>query len=156
MDAMGTKPRFLLPNNALGTCETLDRLPPATRALVHEFGYSVVRAFDMAGVRDPKTIRVLIYAVWLGARELGNSVPHGDSPRFVKTLNSMWHQFRNAEAMLSFLRTTSMVVVSREPTPAMVEASITETGKHGILSKEQKHRVRLRAAIKAAEKHDGR
>lgn len=140
----------LLPNDGRASCDVVDCLPASTRALVHEFGYSTVRAFDMAGIRDPRVVRRLVHAVWLGAREPGNS-PAGMPVRpFIKSLDAAWPHLRNAQAMIEFMRTLSIVPAPLEPSPAMVEASMAEMGKHAIVSKEMKHRLRLRAAIRAA------
>ena len=149
---MGAK--NLLPPNTEVSCDVVDALPASTRALVHEFGYSVVRAFDMAGVRDPRVIRRLIHAVWLGAREPGNKPANGGTRlRYVRSLNAAWPQLQNAEAMIRFLRTLAFVPMPIEPSPEMIQASMDEMGNHGIVSKEMKHRLRLRAAIRLMDRN---
>ena len=59
-------------HGAVAECESVDKLPPQLRALVHEFGFSVVKAFLDAGVTKPSSIRHLVHIAWLGAREPGN------------------------------------------------------------------------------------
>lgn len=56
-------------------CEGTDRLPRDLRALVHDYGYSVVNQFVSHGIRDASAIRHLIRAVHQGAREPGNKRP---------------------------------------------------------------------------------
>lgn len=41
----------------------IDQLPPEIRALVHEYGYNVVRAFLDCGVTQPNRIRHLVETV---------------------------------------------------------------------------------------------
>jgi hypothetical protein len=56
-----------------------------------------------------------------------------------------------------------MVIVPKEPTPAMVEASMRAIQGMGLMNKPRKHLLRLRAAIKAGrtnfgqkrKRHDG-
>lgn len=43
--------------------DAVDGLPVELRSLVHEYGYSVVRAFMDIGVRKPKHIRHLVETV---------------------------------------------------------------------------------------------
>lgn len=84
------------------TCDSVDAMSPENRALVHEFGYSVVRAFHDAGVTNPAKIRRLVHVVWMGAREPGNR-PAAAAPQIVRALNSVWPHLRNAEALVGFL-----------------------------------------------------
>jgi hypothetical protein len=132
------------------TCESVDDLPPAYRALVHEFGYSVVRAFHDSGVREPEKIRHLIRSVWLGAREPGNvqgkSIYSQPTHRTMDMLLSQG-RITGMAGLISNLRSQSAVIVSVTPTDAMVRASIEATGRMGLVSKAEKHRGRLLAAI---------
>lgn len=139
----------LLDHNATGTCSAIDGVSTDARALVHEFGYSVVRAFDEAGIRNPKIIRNLIYAVWIGAREPGNK-PAAASPQVFRALNAAWPHLQNAEGMHGFLcGVLKYTVAPILPSRAMINASMAEMGRHAVVSKEQKHRLRLQAALRA-------
>jgi len=50
----------------------IDAQPPEIRALVHEFNWTVVKAFLDCGVTKPKHIRHLINRVLDGASAYGN------------------------------------------------------------------------------------
>ncbi|WP_424137966.1 hypothetical protein [Roseomonas chloroacetimidivorans] len=137
---------------ALHDIELVDRLPAEWRCLVHEFGYSVVRAFYQAGIQKPATVRHLIRTVWLGSREPGNVQPnyfYGQKTH--RTLDMLLAEGRisNVQALFSTLEMHGQAIVHRNPTDAMVQASIAATGKMGLVDKQTKHRERLRAAIAA-------
>jgi hypothetical protein len=51
--------------------DRIDRMPPELRALVHEYGLTVVDAFTSCGVTKPKQIRHLIEVVRGGSYEIG-------------------------------------------------------------------------------------
>ena len=134
------------------TCEAVDGLPPAVRALVHEFGFSSVAQCYMAGVRSPKMIRHLIYAIWRGSSEPGNHAAR--SINGVPTLRVLEDQLaagriNSVRALVQFLDHHSYTIVPTSPTKEMIEASIAETGKLGLVSKTEKHTARLTAALRA-------
>lgn len=142
---------MLIPAGTTASCEAVDDLPPKVRALIHEFGFAVVQAFVNAGIHNPKVIRRLIYAVWLGPRELANVPSHHRN--HIPTLATLdlaltTGRIPNAAALVQYLRGISTTIVPWEPSGGMVRASIEETGRLGLVSKEEKHRARLRAAIR--------
>lgn len=148
-------PRYqgMMPDQLPNRPETVDQLSPAVRHLVHEFGYSMVREFDMAGITDPKLVRRLIHAVWRGSREPGNKPSGMPLPGFIKELDAAWPRIPNGSAMVGFLHSMQVTVCSLTPSAAMVQASIAEVSRHGVISKEEKHRYRLEAALRAQSDH---
>jgi hypothetical protein len=140
--------------SARATCETVDALPPAVRPLVHEFGFAVVMAFNNAGILDPKVVRRLVHAVWLGPREPGQIPARRlQHQRTYSTLDAMLSpgHVRSTTTLLPLLDTCNLVLAPASgPTVKMVEASVAAVRSYGILSKEKKHRVRLEAALHAA------
>jgi hypothetical protein len=108
--------------------DRIDAMPADIRALIHEYGLTVVQAFVDQGVTKATGIRHLIQQVARGSVEPGTSAG-----------SKGWVQSNR-----------NMVVVPLEPTPAMIEASMaTVSGHDVVVDKYEKHRLRLRAAIKA-------
>ena len=138
------------------TLDKTDALPKALRDCVHEFGYSVVHTFVQCGVTHPNTIRHLIHTVYKGAREPGNKRPAAKGHhRALDALDDylLLHEGTiTGRSLIGLLREASCVVLPREPTPAMVGASIAALSTHGIVTYEQKHLIRLRAAIREGER----
>lgn len=106
----------------------IDALPPAIRELIHEEGLSIVQSFLDVGVKKPEHIRHLIMRVRSGSVDIGTG-----AGGFGWTQNGR-----------------QMVVVPLEPTPAMINASMETVSAHDVeCTKFEKHKRRLRAAIKA-------
>lgn len=102
----------------------IDALPKGVRELIHEFGYTVVNAFLDQKVTNPASIKHLILQVQRGSLDTGN----GKSSQNGRV----------------------MVAIPSEPTPEMIFASMaTVSGNDVIVDKYEKHKLRLRAAIKA-------
>lgn len=134
------------------TCETVDGLPPEVRGLVHEFGFSVVFAFAMAGVSNPATIRTLIYAVWRGSAEPGNQPVRsiqGHPTLRMLDLQLQAGRITSSVALARFLLAHSYTITPTTATREMVDASIAETGKLGLVDKRTKHHARLTAALRS-------
>lgn len=145
---------FTLPRRALRALEVADNLSPGLRACVHEFGSAIVQAFLLAGIKDPKRIRILVHECWEGARQPAqrNRVGRLRSP-VIDNLDWILVQAKaeiTAERLLRVLWQHSMVIVPREPSTVMVDASMNALKEMGLVSKSQKHLIRLRAAIKAS------
>jgi len=105
----------------------IDALPKDIRELIHEFGLTVVQAFLDQKVTKAYAIRHLIEQVQRGSNEPGTGV-----------------------GGVGMVSGRAMCVVPIEPTPAMIAASMATVANHDMaVSKEEKHRLRLRAAIKA-------
>jgi hypothetical protein len=137
-------------------CAVVDRLPKDLRALVHDYGYSVVVQFYDAGIQKPGQIRHLIAVARLGAREPGNQRPAKISPG-VRAINALDIALTEAGAGLHarpvarHLRDLGYVIVPRTgPTREMVDASMaTVSAGNLMVSKPEKHQRRLQAAINA-------
>ncbi len=105
----------------------IDALPKDIRELIHEHGLSVVQAFLDHGLTKAKAIRHIITQVRTGSIEASPGNGNG------------WQQAGR-----------TMCVVPLEPTSAMIEASMAEVSGHNVVvDKFEKHRRRLRAAIRA-------
>lgn len=136
--------------------DVVDRLPANLRACVHDFGFSVVHAFVQAGVSNPRTIRHLVNAVFLGAREEGNRRP--DRRPGSGILSAIDDVLRangcgaHARTLVSVLRTRGVTLLEMEPTHDMIAASCSAlSDKINVVSYEHKHRLRLRAALKQSD-----
>lgn len=108
--------------------DRIDKMPKEIRELIHEHGLTVVQSFLDHGVTSAKAITHLIKAVRTGSIDPGIGT--------------------GGVGMINAGRT--MCVVPMEPTIPMIAASMaTVTGNDVLVDKEEKHRRRLRAAIKA-------
>lgn len=130
----------------------VDQMPGPLRQCAHEFGFAIVHAFREAGISDPRMIRHLVNEVWNGGRQPHQRIGRNHA-RVLEKLDWLLVQTGSqvtAARLVRLLWQNSMVIVPRDPTIAMVEASIAATGDMGLVSKTEKHRGRLRAAIRAA------
>lgn len=137
---------------ALHALEITDAMPGPLRECVHEYGFAIVHAFREAGIKEPRMIRHLINEVWNGARQPAQRVGRPNS-RVLEKLDWLLIQHGSAltaSTLVRLLWQNGMVIAPREPTTAMVEASIDATADMGLVSKAEKHRGRLRAATVAA------
>lgn len=135
--------------------DVVDMLPAPLRSVVHEFGWSVVRAFLDSGVRNPATIRHLIHTVWLGAREPGNKRPLATNNILAQIDDVLVRSGSgiSARALLRQLRAVNHTITVREPTQHMIAASIAALGSvPRVVTYEEKHRLRLRAALLRSER----
>jgi len=106
----------------------IDAMPREIRELVHEFGLTMVQAFLDQKITKPNAIRHLILQVQRGSLDTGSAEG-----------NRGWAQQGRV-----------MVLVPQEPTPAMVHASMATVANHDmVVDKFEKHKLRLKAAIKA-------
>jgi hypothetical protein len=140
---------------SLRALQRTDDLPPELRACVHQFGYAIVQACLDSGVTDAPRIEQLVYEVWQGARQPQQRTGTARDG-FVRFLDWVLIQAEaniTADRLLWVLDRKGLALVPREPSEAMVEASIAAIADMGLLTKRHKHRVRLRAAIEAAPQH---
>lgn len=133
--------------------DRVDSMNTSHRELVHEFGLSIVNAFIKHGITSPVVIREIMREVWGGARQAGQRVG---------TLGSLDSLLINSGSSLTasglqwFLADNHHFIVSSEPSRAMIEASMSEvSGFSTRCTKEEKHRRRLRAAIRASSTERG-
>lgn len=61
--------------------ERVDAMTPEMRALVHEYGLSIVDAFLDLGIKKPNQIRHIINTVHAGSVEIGNREPPDANPK---------------------------------------------------------------------------
>lgn len=138
--------QYTLSRQRLNALLRTDSLPADVRAMVHEVGLPIVEAFLQVGVTEARHMRHIARLFW--------SAAHGQDNARVgarANLDVMLRQSGGAPhsaALARLMASMQLVIVASHPTPRMVQASIAETGRHGLLSKEQKHHVRLAAAMK--------
>lgn len=105
--------------------DRIDAMEPDLRALVHEHGLTMVQAFLDVGVKKANQIAHLIMVVTRGSTEVGD---RRENPRL----------------------TSMKVFVPLEPSDRMIEASMATVANHDMpMTKREKHRLRLKAAIQA-------
>lgn len=108
--------------------DRIDAMPPEIRALIHEHGLTMIQAFLDVGVAKANQIAHLIDRVKHGSTEVGD---RNTSPK----------------------QTAFHVYVPVEPSAKMIEASMAEVSNFNMnVTKYEKHRLRLRAAIKAHQR----
>ena len=141
---------------ALRALEATDAMPARLRECVHEFGYEIVSVISQAGIIDPGKIRAIVHTVWNGAREpiqrTGTKRRAHPSP-VLGHLDWLLIQAGapiTARTLIRGLDMHGMVIVPREPSTVMVQASMDATNQMGVVSKAEKHKGRLRAAIRAS------
>ena len=130
--------------------EQMDRMPADLRECVHEFGYGIVQTLISNGVTKPSAIRQIVVAIWGGARQEGQRTGARNT---IDWLLSQSGTGVSAKTFYRLLAQSSLAVVAAEPTRAMLNASLAEVSGHSIrCTKEEKHRRRLRAALRTAMK----
>lgn len=127
--------------------DDIEHMPPELRECVHEYGYAIVKACQQAGVTRPANIHQLVREIWDGARQPGQKRGTGG------TLDWMLIQAGaniSAAVLLRVLENSGLAIVPIHPTREMIEASKAEvSGFNQVVTKSEKHRLRLIAAIKA-------
>jgi hypothetical protein len=137
----------LLGRKRLAALDQTDDMPAELRAVVHEVGLPLVRIFMECGVTKPQHIRALVTACWLNAQGHTNRQP--GLPAQIDALLIRQGGAVTSGMLALLLRQMGAGILPLSPSPLMVQASIEETGKHGLMGKEEKHRVRLLAGIRA-------
>ena len=144
---------YVMSQKRVAALNVVDCMPPALRGCVHEFGKPIVDACLQVGVRDPRHIRELVTVIWDGARQQGQKAAnYAGRSGAVQSID--WILIQNgapigAETLLHVLKAHHHVVVPRDPTNVMVDASMEAIAGMGVLTKREKHRIRLTAAIRA-------
>lgn len=127
--------------------DRIDKMPPELRKCVHEYGLPIVSVCLKHGVKEPNKIRELVREIWSGARETAQRnqalglvdwiLLNSGSSLTVKGLNRL-------------LADSTHVISPIEPTRTMLNASMAEVANFNErVTKEEKHRRRLRAALRA-------
>lgn len=148
MNAVGEVPKdwVTLGPRRLAALDIVDRMPGDLRECVHEFGLPIVAVLTRHGVKDPKAIREIVKEIWLGPRQ------GGQTGGALKTLDVILARGPiSFKALSRMLADCTYVIAPLTPTKAMIDASLAEVSGHNVLcSKQDKHRLRLMAALKAA------
>ena len=135
--------------------EAVDRMPPNLRQCAHEYGYAIVEACLQAGVRDPRKIRNLVREIWAGARQPGQKTS-GNRNATMDHLDWILLQAGaeiSAAKLVRFLHDFNWTISPLYPNVAMINASLAEvSGYNERMTKTEKHRRRLAAALKAGSK----
>lgn len=131
--------------------ERIDDMPASLRECVHEFGEATVNACLLAGVTEPRRIRQLIREIWEGARQTTQRRPK------MGTLDWVLLQSGSeitAKTLVRVLRDNHHYLVPLDPSKHMLRASMETVSDFSLrCTKEEKHRLRLRAAIQAGVRH---
>jgi hypothetical protein len=131
--------------------ERIDKMSPELRSCVHEFGEPIVIACMMAGVKQPQRIRQLVREIWEGARQPTQSRPRLGSLDWI--MQQAGAEI-SAETLIRILRDNHHYLVPLDPSKEMIEASMNTVSSYNMrITKRDKHRLRLRAAIEAGVKH---
>lgn len=131
----------------LRALDEVDGMSSGLRECVHEFGLPIVRCCLKFGVSNPLHIRELVREIWDGARE------GGQTNGVYGTVDWLLIQSRGlSSATLSrVLADHNMTIAPLEPTREMLSASMAEVSSFNVkCTREEKHRRRLAAAMKAA------
>lgn len=143
----------ILADNRARTLAATDELPGPQRELVHEFGFEIVRAFRDAGIKEPRIVRHLVLTCWDGPRSMSETTrKHAPQSRIMQRLDWLLINARasiTAETLVRVLWHSNVALIPMSPSEVMVDASIAATADMGLVSKYEKHRGRLRAALVA-------
>ena len=136
-------------------CETVDKLSPQLRSIVHEYGLSVVRAYLECGVSSPKRIRHLIHQTYLGAREVSNRPRICGASRLLQQLDDILIKLGagpSGKMLIRELWAADFVLIQHQPSAMMIDASLSALDNVGSVTKHRKHELRLISAINATVK----
>lgn len=125
----------------------IESMSPGLRECVHEYGYAIVHACLESKVSDPSRIRNLVREIWEGARQPAQRRTAGGT---IDWLLLQAGAGISAATLFRILADNGFALVTVEPSPQMIAASMAEvSGFNKVVTKSEKHRLRLRAAIKA-------
>jgi hypothetical protein len=135
-----------IPQRRLNALDQVDKMPAGLRECVHEFGLPIVTVLTKFGIRDARHIREIVKEIWAGPRQ------DGQGNHVLNTIDVLLSRGPvSALALRRLLVENSHVIVTMEPTRAMLDASMAEVSGHNVVcTREEKHRRRLRAALRAA------
>lgn len=124
-----------------------DVMSPEMRACVHEFGGAIVDACVQAKVTQPNRIRQLVLEIWAGARQDGQV---GGAEGTLDWVLMQAGANISAAKLERVLADFDLRIIPVTPTREMLDASMAEvSGFNERMTKSEKHRRRLVAAIKA-------
>lgn len=127
----------------------IDGFPPELRECVHEFGNAIVDACLQARVTKPAMIRELVLQIWAGARQEGQ---RGGAEGTLDWVLMQAGANITAARLERILWDFDLRIVSVTPSHEMLQASMAEvSGFNERITKTEKHRRRLMAAIRACK-----
>lgn len=130
----------------ISALDKVDSMTPAIRACVHEFGLPIVSTLMKFGVTSPANIREIVTEIWFGARQSGQKGGVMKSLDVILASGPI-----SSEALMVMLEKGNRTIVPLFPTRAMLDASMKEVSGFNVhVTKEEKHKRRLIAAINAA------
>ena len=132
--------------------EEIDRLPPALRACVYEFGFEIVRVCMSYGIVKPNQIRNLVREIWAGARQPTQRKNRASQSRALNAVDWVLIQSGcdiTAERLIRTLDYNGIFIAPQGVAESMVIASMSAIDGMGPLTKYEKHKIRLKAALKA-------
>lgn len=142
-----------LPARTAKVFEFVDNLPPDLRECVHEFGLPIVQTLMQCGIKKSGTIRQIVHEIWRGARQPGQRTQKKTKTGGSAVLAHLdWVMMQagagiSAKTLLRILAQSDLVIITRDPSEPMVEASIAAIHHLPLMNTSKKHRLRLKAAI---------
>lgn len=138
----------MLSETRIRALDETDGMSASMRECVHEFGIAVVHACLDAGVTEPRRIRQLVNQIWHGARESGEQ--RGGARNTLEWLLIQNKGSLSLSTLLRVLHDNSYALVPVEATRAILDASMNEVSGFNVrVTREEKHRRRYRAAVRA-------
>ena len=130
--------------------DEIDRMPSGVRECVHEYGYPIVKAITKYGITKPSHIRDIVREVWAGARQENQTSGAYNTIEWL-----LGQQVPTMKTLRRVLADNDLAIVPCTPTKAMLEASMIAVNPScGYLTKTEKHRRRLSAAVRASIKEN--
>lgn len=143
---------YTLPQRTLRGLDRTDAMSPDLRECVHEFGTEIVEMLVAMGVTQPNRIRTVVHGCWMGARQpLQRNLVGSMRTPVMDSLDWLLVQSGSnitAATLVRVLFANGMAILPLEPSTVMQTASMDAIKGMGLLNKPEKHRIRLRAAIR--------
>lgn len=125
-----------------------DQMPAPLRECVHEFGLPIVNVLRKFGINNPQHIREIVREIWGGSRQESQSSGARNTIDFALSRSLVSYA-----GLVRLLKDHHLAIVSIQPSRAMLNASMATVSGYDLkVTKEEKHRRRLIAAIAAAAK----
>ncbi len=122
-------------------------MPPKLRECVHAYGYAIVRACLDVKVSDPNRIHALVNSIWEGARQPAQRRERGGA---LEWLLIQAGAEISVATLMRVLANNDLAIVPLKPTNGMIDASMATVSNFDLrVTKTEKHRMRLKAAIAA-------
>ena len=138
--------------------DEIDSLSKEMREVVYEFGWGIVHPLIRAGINKPGQARHIIQTILKGSYETQERF---NATRRISLAGERMNEATrslglncNGQAVVEAYRRFGGLCLSMTPTRPMIEASMSALDRRPpkVWKTEDKHRVRLHDALKAAEK----